>query len=170
MIRRIGLLGPIALILTALIIPVFPSSQAAFDLVILNGRVIDPESRADAIRNLGISNGTIKAVTTRNLSGRAVIDARGLVVAPGFIDLHQHGQDDENYRFKAMDGVTTALELEVGTGDIDAWYAKLDRRWQAPDRLTALIVAVKPVNPPKADSDPARFVRDLVLDPTFQLK
>ena len=54
--------------------------------------------------------------------------------------------------------------------DIDAWYAKLDRRWQAPDRLTALIVAVKPVNPPKADSDPARFVRDLVLDPTFQLK
>src|SRR6187397_704274 len=108
----------------ALIIPVFPSSQAAFDLVILNGRVIDPESRADAIRNLGISNGTIKAVTTRNLSGRAVIDARGLVVAPGFIDLHQHGQDDENYRLKAMDGVTTALELEVGTGDIDTWYAQ----------------------------------------------
>jgi N-acyl-D-aspartate/D-glutamate deacylase len=123
-IRRIGLIGPIALVLTALIIPVFPSSQTAFDLVILNGRVIDPESRADAIRNLGISNGTIKAVTTRNLNGRAVIDARGLVVAPGFIDLHQHGQDDENYRFKAMDGVTTALELEVGTGDVDAWYAQ----------------------------------------------
>jgi len=123
-IRRIGLIGPIALVLTSLIIPVFPSSQTAFDLVILNGRVIDPESRADAIRNLGISNGTIKAVTTRNLSGRAVIDARGLVVAPGFIDLHQHGQDDENYRFKAMDGVTTALELEVGTGDVDAWYAQ----------------------------------------------
>jgi N-acyl-D-aspartate/D-glutamate deacylase len=53
-----------------------------------------------------------------------VIDARGLVVSPGFIDLHQHGQDDENYRFKAMDGVTTALELEVGTGDVDAWYAQ----------------------------------------------
>jgi N-acyl-D-aspartate/D-glutamate deacylase len=99
-------------------------SQAAFDLVILNGRVIDPESRSDAIRNLGISNGEIKAVTTRNLSGRSVIDARGLVVSPGFIDLHQHGQDEENYRFKAMDGVTTALELEVGTGDIDAWYAQ----------------------------------------------
>jgi N-acyl-D-aspartate/D-glutamate deacylase len=53
-----------------------------------------------------------------------VIDARGFIVAPGFIDLHQHGQDEENYRFKAMDGVTTALELEVGTGDIDAWYAQ----------------------------------------------
>ena len=116
------------LILTALIVPAFQGSQAAFDLVILNGRVIDPESRSDAIRNLGISNGTIKAVTTRNLSGRTVIDARGLVVSPGFIDLHQHGQDDENYRFKAMDGVTTALELEVGTGDIDAWYAQRERK------------------------------------------
>ena len=54
--------------------------------------------------------------------------------------------------------------------DLDAWYAKLDRRWQSPERLTALLVAVKPVNPPRPDSDPARFVRDLVLDPAFQLK
>jgi N-acyl-D-aspartate/D-glutamate deacylase len=57
-----------------------------------------------------------------------VIDARGLVVSPGFIDLHQHGQDEENYRFKAMDGVTTALELEVGTGDVDAWYAQREQK------------------------------------------
>ena len=122
---RIGLIGSI-LILLAL---VFPSgSQSAYDLVILNGRVIDPESRTDEVRNLGISNGTIKAISTSKLAGRTVIDARGLIVAPGFIDLHQHGQDDENYRFKAMDGVTTALELEVGTGDVDAWYAQRDQK------------------------------------------
>ncbi len=54
--------------------------------------------------------------------------------------------------------------------DLDSWYAKLDRRWQSPERVTALLVAVKPVNPPRPDSDPARFVRDLVLDPAFQLK
>jgi uncharacterized protein (DUF1800 family) len=54
--------------------------------------------------------------------------------------------------------------------DLDAWYAKLDKGWQAPERLTALLLSVKPVNPPKPDSDPARFVRDLVLDPAFQLK
>ena len=111
-----------------LIIPALPSSQAAYDLVILNGRVIDPESKTDAIRNLGISNGVIRAITSNKLQGRTVIDARGLVVAPGFIDLHQHGQDEENYRFKAMDGVTTALELEVGTGDVDAWYAQRERK------------------------------------------
>ena len=114
------------LVITAL---TFGSSpQPSYDLVILNGGVIDPESNTNAIRNLGISQGTIKAITTRNLNGRTVVDARGLVVAPGFIDLHQHGQDEENYRFKAMDGVTTALELEVGTGDVDAWYAQREGR------------------------------------------
>ena len=116
------------IVLAAISFPPKSSSQAPYDVVILNGRVIDPETRSDAVRNLGISNGVIKAISTSNLQGRTVIDARGLVVSPGFIDLHQHGQDEENYRFKAMDGVTTALELEVGTGDIDAWYAQRDQK------------------------------------------
>lgn len=116
------------MIIIALLVPAFPSSQAVYDLVILNGRVIDPESKTDAVRNLGISNGTVKTISTNTLRGRTVINARGLVVAPGFIDLHQHGQDEENYRFKAMDGVTTALELEVGTGDVDAWYAQREQK------------------------------------------
>ena len=124
----IGPVGPILLIISALLIPAFPSSQAVYDLVILNGRVIDPESRSDAVRTLGISNGSIKAISSNMLRGRTVIEARGLVVSPGFIDLHQHGQDEENYRFKAMDGVTTALELEVGTGDVDAWYAQREQK------------------------------------------
>jgi N-acyl-D-aspartate/D-glutamate deacylase len=122
------LLLVILLIASGLFLTPVSSSSAPFDLVILNGRVIDPESRTDAIRNLGISNGTIKAISTNNLAGRSVIDARGLVVSPGFIDLHQHGQDEENYRFKAMDGVTTALELEVGTGDVDAWYTQREQK------------------------------------------
>lgn len=106
--------------------PSFLSADAAviYDVVILNARVIDPESRLDAVRNIGVSSGTIKAITTARLNGRSVIDAKGLVVSPGFIDLHQHGQTEENYRFKVMDGVTTALELEVGTGDVDRWYAE----------------------------------------------
>jgi N-acyl-D-aspartate/D-glutamate deacylase len=118
----------IGLVLIFLALTFSSGSQPAYDLVILNGRVIDPESRTDAVRNLGISNGSIKTITSNKLSGRTVIDARRLVVSPGFIDLHQHGQDEENYRFKAMDGVTTALELEVGTGDVDAWYAQRDQK------------------------------------------
>ena len=129
-ISPIGPIGPILLIGLLILgtLSSVSSSQVVYDLVILNGRVIDPESRTDAVRNLGISNGTIKTISSNTLRGRTVIDARGLVVAPGFIDLHQHGQDEENYPFKAMDGVTTALELEVGTGDVDAWYAQREQK------------------------------------------
>jgi N-acyl-D-aspartate/D-glutamate deacylase len=95
-----------------------------YDTVISNGRVIDPATDFDAVRNLGISGGTITAISAEPLKGRTAIDASGLVVAPGFIDLHQHGQTQEDYRFKAMDGVTSALELEVGTADVDRWYAE----------------------------------------------
>jgi len=97
-----------------------------YDIVVLNGRVIDPESKLHAARNLGIAAGKIKNISRQTLKGRRVIDARGLIVSPGFIDLHQHGHDVENCRHKVMDGVTTALELEVGTGDIDRWYAQLE--------------------------------------------
>lgn len=93
-----------------------------FDLVIANGHIMDPDSGLDAIRNIGITAGKIRLISPRALSGRQTIDARGFVVAPGFIDLHSHGQDDENYRFKARDGVTTALEMEVGAWPVDAWY------------------------------------------------
>jgi N-acyl-D-aspartate/D-glutamate deacylase len=95
-----------------------------YDLVIANGRVIDPESGLDAVRNVGIRGGKIAAISSGLLRGKQTIEARGLVVAPGFIDLHQHGQDAENYAVKAADGVTTALELEVGVADVDRWYGE----------------------------------------------
>src|SRR6185295_9525564 len=98
------------------------SSSAPFDLVIANGRVMDPETGLDAVRSLGIAGGVITEISADSLAGKARIDATGLVVAPGFIDLHAHGQTLENYRVQALDGVTTALELELGTSDVDAWY------------------------------------------------
>jgi N-acyl-D-aspartate/D-glutamate deacylase len=100
-----------------------PSQAAAYDIVIANGRVMDPETNLDAVRFVGIRGGKIAAIAATSLSGKTTIDAKGLVVAPGFIDLHAHGQDDENYRVFALDGVTTALELEVGTADVPGFYA-----------------------------------------------
>jgi N-acyl-D-aspartate/D-glutamate deacylase len=96
--------------------------NAVYDRVILGGHVMDPASRLDAIRNVGILGGRIAAITTDAIPGRDTIDARGLIVAPGFIDIHAHGQTPETYRFYSLDGVTTALELELGTSDVAAWY------------------------------------------------
>lgn len=94
-----------------------------YDIVLANGRVMDPETNLDATRNVGIRGGRIAAVSASALEGRAVVDVKGLVVTAGFIDLHSHGQTPENYKFKARDGVTTALELEVGVNPVAEWYA-----------------------------------------------
>jgi dihydroorotase len=98
------------------------NGNEAYDVVIANGRVMDPESGLDAVRNIGIRNGKVAVISTGPLEGKQTIEARGLVVAPGFIDLHEHGQEPRNYQFQAHDGVTTSLELEVGTDDADKWY------------------------------------------------
>ena len=95
-----------------------------YDVVISRGRVIDPETKLDAVRDVGIRGNKIAAVSEAPLTGKTTVDAHGLVVTAGFIDLHQHGQTPENYRFKARDGVTTALELEVGVSPVDVWYAQ----------------------------------------------
>src|SRR5690349_15435869 len=84
---------------------------------------MDPESGIDAVRSLGINANKIASISTGRLRGKIEIDARGFVVAPGFIDLHQHSQTSEAYGFKAMDGVTTALELEVGVSPVSEWYS-----------------------------------------------
>jgi N-acyl-D-aspartate/D-glutamate deacylase len=89
-----------------------------YDLVLEGGRVMDPETGLDSIRNVGIRDGKVARISPEALSGRKVIHAAGLVVAPGFIDLHQHGQDIESQRVKALDGVTTALELEIGAPNV----------------------------------------------------
>ncbi len=82
-----------------------------------------PESGLDAVRNVGIRGGKIAAISSESLQGKQTIVAKGLVVAPGFIDLHEHGQQPKNYQFQAHDGLTTSLELEAGTDDVDKWYA-----------------------------------------------
>ncbi len=98
-------------------------ANETYDVVILDGRVMDPESGLNAVRNVGVKAGKIAALSNDVLQGTTTIDAKGLVVAPGFIDLHEHGQEPRNYEFQAHDGVTTSLELEVGTDDVDQWYA-----------------------------------------------
>ena len=99
-----------------------------YDIVLAGGHVLDPETGLDATRHVGIQGGRIAAVTTELPAARETLDVSGLMVAPGFIDLHAHGQDSESYRYYAHDGVTTALELEIGTFPVARWYAERDGR------------------------------------------
>jgi len=105
------------LILWVVLAATFASAQQ-YDIVLEGGRVMDPETNLDAVRNVGISNGKIARISSEPLPARRIIHAQGLVVAPGFIDLHQHGQDLVSQRVKAFDGVTTALEMEIGVPDV----------------------------------------------------
>ena len=97
-------------------------AESPFDIVIQNGRVIDPETGLDAVRSVGVRADRIAAVSSEQLEGEIIIDATGKVVAPGFVDLHAHGQRILAARVQALDGVTTALELEGGVLPVGTFY------------------------------------------------
>lgn len=114
---------------------------------------MDPESSRDEIANVGIRGSEIAAISAEPLSGELVLDVSGLVVAPGFIDLHAHGQTNRANEFQARDGVTTALELESGVADPASFLARRSgailnygtsvshmsaRVWALPSRAQAL--------------------------------
>lgn len=98
-------------------------SASPFDLVLEGGRVIDPESGLDAIRNIGVRNGKIVKISARPLQAKQIVNVKNLVVSPGFIDLHAHGQNNLANDYQARDGVTTALEMELGVYPVGSWYA-----------------------------------------------
>lgn len=97
-------------------------STIEYDIVLSGGRVIDPETKLDAIRNVGIINNRIAQISTESLKGKQTINVSGLVVAPGFIDLHIHGRSNVEQEYQLHDGVTTALELEWGIEHLGKWY------------------------------------------------
>jgi hypothetical protein len=119
--------GLIAAIGLGILASCSPAEAQEYDLVILNGRVIDPESGLDAVRNVGIDGGTIAIVTADAIAGGDTIDATGHVVAPGFIDMHNHNTAAPfGQRLALRDGVTTPMELEAGVYPVDQWYAALE--------------------------------------------
>lgn len=99
-----------------------------YDLVLKGGRVIDPETKLDAIKNVGIINNRIAQISSEPLKGKETIDVSGLVVAPGSIDLHVHGRSNVEQEYQLHDGVTTALELEWGIEHLGKWYASRENK------------------------------------------
>jgi hypothetical protein len=127
---------PVAAVWVAMAAPSLTQPAPPLDVVIVGGRVIDPESGLDAVRHVGIRGDRIATIAAKPLRGRETIDAGGLVVAPGFVDVHRHAHGDGSYRYAARDGVTSVFELEIGAPDVDAWY-----RAMGPARLVNFGVA-----------------------------
>jgi len=114
--------------LFALTLSSIAAQAQSYELVLANGRVMDPASGLDAVRHVGINGGKIAAISEQPLTGQATKDVSGHVVAPGFIDLHAHGQNTSDLQIKARDGVTTALELETGVYPVAKWYETMTGR------------------------------------------
>jgi N-acyl-D-aspartate/D-glutamate deacylase len=104
------------------------AGDVSYDLVLAGGRVIDPESGLDAIRQVGIADGKITALSTEPLSGAELIDVSGMIVAPGFINVHTHSPTPLGQRMELLDGVTTALDLELGALPVDCYGAAISQQ------------------------------------------
>jgi len=123
---RLGFVG--LLLLCALSVSAVQAHCAPlFDVVIAGGRVMDPASNTDRVGDVGIRSGKIVTMRGRSLSGRLRLEARGKVVAPGFVDIlaNTHPEGD---RYKVMDGVTTVLATHGGPVEVAAWYRDQGRR------------------------------------------
>ena len=108
-----------------------PAMAADYDVVINNGRVMDPETNFDGVRNVGVKDGKIVIITEDAIKGKETIDASGHVVAPGFIEGHQHATDPFSRKVNLRDGLTTQMDFEAGAGDIAKWYADQEGKTQA---------------------------------------
>ncbi|MGY0393216.1 amidohydrolase family protein [Bizionia sp. KMM 8389] len=98
------------------------NKESIYDIVIENARVIDPETNTDEILNVAIVGDKIIEISSEKLNGIKTIDGTGKILSPGFIDLHAHGQTNVENEYQAFDGVTTALELEVGIDTLTQYY------------------------------------------------
>jgi N-acyl-D-aspartate/D-glutamate deacylase len=107
-------------------------AQEPYDVAILGGRVMDPETNFDGIRNVGIKDGQIETITEAQIGGIETIDANGHVVTAGFIDTHHHGAGNPwGVKASLRDGVTTPMDLELGTINVNEWYAEREGKWVA---------------------------------------
>jgi len=98
------------------------AEEPTYDVVLANGRVMDPASGMDSVLHVGIRGDSIAELSAAPLKGREVVDVTGLVVAPGFLDLHAHGQTPGDMAIQAEDGVTTAMDMETGSYPVKGWY------------------------------------------------
>ncbi|WP_206056806.1 amidohydrolase family protein [Nocardioides sp. GY 10113] len=98
-------------------------------LILRGGRVVDPRTGTERVADVAVDGGTVVAVAPAiaaegALAGAAEVDVTGLVVGPGFVDLHSHVHSIAGQRLQALDGVTATLDLEAGLMPVEKAYAR----------------------------------------------
>jgi N-acyl-D-glutamate deacylase len=139
-----------------------------YDIAIVNGRVIDPETGLDAVRNVGIKGETIAVVTDEAIEGKETIDASGHVVCPGFIDMHHHNAGFPfGQKLALRDGVTTPMELEMGVYPVKAWYDALAgaSRTNYGASVGSIPIRERLLNPDFDEQEHGYFILDALADP-----
>ena len=91
-------------------------------LVLRGGRVVDPATGRDEVTDVLVVDGRVAALGP-DLVGDRVLDVTGMIVGPGFVDLHSHVHSIAGQRLQALDGVTTSLDLEAGLMPVAKAYA-----------------------------------------------
>lgn len=140
-----------------------PALAQDYDLVIIDGRVIDPETVYDDVANVGIKDGRIATITKQKITGRETINAKGLVVAPGFIDTHYHATDVFATKMALRDGVTTGMDLEAGSFNVKGWYdEKAKSGWQVNyGTSTSLLYSRMAVHDPETELEAPIDFKDI---------
>ncbi len=136
-----------------------------WDLVLRGGRVIDPESGLDAVRDIAVAAGRIAAIGAALPPALVDLDLAGQVLTSGFIDLHSHVSDLGGLRLQAMDGVTTALELEAGVTPVAEAY----RRAAAPPRSGVAVFDPETITY-RDSTRPSAGIRHVLVNGTFVVR
>lgn len=114
-------------ILLASLIAGSATAQERGDIAIIGGHVIDPASGTYRAYNVLVRGDRIASITDAPVQADHIIDASGLIVAPGFIDiLASLPPSREPQRYKVMDGVTTVVSMHGGPVEIPGWYASFE--------------------------------------------
>jgi N-acyl-D-amino-acid deacylase len=116
------------------------TQRSSFDLLIRNGRIADGTGNPSFVGDVGVRDGRIAAIgKLADSSATRTIDGAGLVVAPGFIDIHNHSDDtilqDGDAQSMVRQGVTSMIFGEGGSAapseqwkDFSSYFAELQRR------------------------------------------
>ena len=110
--------------------------STSYDVVIKGGTIYDGMGRTPFVADIGVANGTIKTIGNIETTGGSTIDAKGLIVSPGFIDMHTHcdsglqSEKGKNVKNYLMQGVTTVVTGNCGGGTyrIEEFFSKLESR------------------------------------------